>query len=61
MGNLAWAAGQAIAAAGSGALAQATVDAAPYLILVVVFALTLLALRPTGRARLNRLDFWLPG
>lgn len=35
MANLAWAAGQAVAAAGSGALAQATSDLVPYSLLAV--------------------------
>ena len=35
LGNLVWATGQAIAAAGSGALAEATSDLAPYLLLVL--------------------------
>jgi MFS family permease len=42
--NLAWAPGQSIGAAGSGALAQATSDAVPYLCLAGVCALTLAAL-----------------
>lgn len=46
--NLAWAGGQAIAAAGSGALAQATGDLVPYLLLAAVFAATLLAFRRPG-------------
>lgn len=39
--NLAWAAGQAIAAAGSGALAQATSDLVPYALLSAAFVATL--------------------
>jgi predicted MFS family arabinose efflux permease len=42
--NLAWAPGQAIGAAGGGALAHATRDAVPYLVLSAVCALTLAAL-----------------
>jgi MFS family permease len=42
--NLAWAPGQTIGAAGSGALAHATSDAVPYLALATVCALTLAAL-----------------
>jgi MFS family permease len=42
--NLAWAPGQAIGAAGGGALAQATSDTVPYLCLAGVCALTLVAL-----------------
>ena len=39
--NLTWAAGQAIAASGSGALAQATSDLVPYLLLSAACAVTL--------------------
>jgi hypothetical protein len=39
--NLTWAAGQAIAAAGSGALAEATSDAVPYLLLSLACLVTL--------------------
>jgi MFS family permease len=49
LSNLAWAGGQAIAAAGSGALAQATSDTVPYVILAAAFASTLLMLRWRGR------------
>ncbi len=42
--NLAWAPGQTLGAAGGGALAHATRDAVPYLVLAGVCALTLLAL-----------------
>jgi MFS family permease len=55
LGNLAWAAGQGVAAASSGALAEATVDAFPFALLAVVFGLTALALRPSGRRLLARL------
>src|SRR5580692_4199784 len=41
LGNLAWAAGQAIAAAGSGALAQATSDLVPYSLLAIACLMTL--------------------
>jgi MFS family permease len=41
LGNLAWAAGQAIAAAGSGALAQVTSDLVPYSLLAVACLVTL--------------------
>ena len=41
LGNLAWAAGQAIAAAGSGALAQATSDLVPYSLLAIACLVTL--------------------
>ena len=59
LANLAWAAGQAVAAASSGALAQATVDAFPFVLLAAAFALTALALRPSGRRLLAR--FGVPG
>jgi MFS family permease len=55
LANLAWAAGQGLAAASSGALAQATVDALPFVLLAAVFGLTALALRPSGRRLLARL------
>lgn len=44
--NIAWAPGQAIGAAGGGALAGATADALPYLVLAACCALTLVAIRP---------------
>jgi MFS family permease len=49
LGNLAWAAGQAIAASGSGALAQATSDLVPYSLLAAACLATLVLLR-IGRA-----------
>jgi MFS family permease len=45
LGNLAWAAGQAIAASGSGALAQATSDLVPYSLLAVACLATLALVR----------------
>jgi len=45
LGNLAWAAGQAIAAAGSGALAQATSDFVPYSLLAAACLATLVLVR----------------
>ena len=48
LGNLAWAGGQGLAAAASGALAQATVDAVPYLVLAATMAGTALVLRRRG-------------
>ncbi len=48
LGNLAWAAGQGVAAAAAGALAQATVDAVPYLLLATTMACTALVLRRSG-------------
>jgi predicted MFS family arabinose efflux permease len=41
LGNLAWAAGQAVAAAGGGALAQATSDLVPYSLLAAACLVTL--------------------
>jgi MFS family permease len=43
LGNLAWALGQAIAAAGSGALAQATSDRIPYFLMAGACFVTLIA------------------
>ena len=54
LANLAWAAGQAVAAASSGAIAQATVDAFPFLLLAGIFAVTAAAVRPAGRRLLAR-------
>ena len=58
--NLAWAPGQTIGAAGGGALAQATSDAVPYLLLSAVCVATLVLLRRARRtpgwARPKRLD-----
>jgi MFS family permease len=48
LGNLAWAGGQGIAAAASGALAQATIDAVPYLLMVMTMAGTVLVLWRRG-------------
>ena len=47
--NLAWAPGQTIGAAGGGALAQATSDAVPYLVLSGVCVATLVVLRRARR------------
>ena len=44
--NLAWAPGQAVGASGGGALARATSDAVPYLILSALCLLSLALLRP---------------
>jgi MFS family permease len=49
LGNLAWASGQAVAAAGSGALAQATSDLVPYSLLAAACVVTLGAVRLRGR------------
>jgi MFS family permease len=53
LGNLTWACGQAVAAAGSGAIAQATSDVVPYTLLAGACLATLITLRP-GRSRLVR-------
>jgi MFS family permease len=45
LGNLVWAAGQAVAASGSGALAQATSDLVPYSLLAAACLTTLLLVR----------------
>lgn len=49
--NLAWAPGQTLGAAGGGALAQATSDAVPYLLLSGVCAVTFVLLRRTRRTQ----------
>ena len=49
LGNLAWAAGQAAAASGSGALAQATSDLVPYSLLAAVCLMTLVFVRVRPR------------
>jgi len=51
MTNLAWAAGQAVAAAGSGALAQATSDIVPYSLLAAACLASLIFLWRGGRSR----------
>jgi MFS family permease len=48
--SLAWAPGQAIGAAGGGALSHATSDAVPYLILTAACVVTFAALRPRRRS-----------
>ena len=48
--NLAWAAGQSVAASASGALAQATSDLVPYALVAVACAATGIALRNSRRA-----------
>ena len=45
LGNLAWASGQTVAAAGSGALAQMTSDRVPYSLLVLACLATLVVVR----------------
>jgi MFS family permease len=47
--NLAWAAGQSVAAAASGALAEATSDLVPYTLLALACLGTLISLRGFGR------------
>jgi MFS family permease len=54
LGNLAWAAGQAVAAAGSGAIAEATSDIVPYSLLAGICMVTLIVLRPGRAARARR-------
>jgi MFS family permease len=55
LGNLAWAAGQAIAAAAAGAIAQATSDFVPYALLAAACLGTLAATGPAGRRAATRL------
>jgi MFS family permease len=47
LANLAWATGQTVASAGSGALAQATSDIVPYSLLAGAYLTTLLVLQPS--------------
>jgi MFS family permease len=56
--NLAWAAGQGIASAAGGAIAQATSDFVPYALLAATCLGTLLATQPVGRQLVAR---WLAG
>ena len=49
--NLAWAPGQALGAAGGGAVAKATADAVVYLVLAGLCALNLAALWRSRRSR----------
>jgi MFS family permease len=49
LGNLAWAAGQGVAAIGSGAIADATSDFVPYYLLAAICLVTFVALRPWTR------------
>jgi MFS family permease len=51
LSNLTWAAGQAISASGSGALAQATSDLVPYSLLAFACLATLATLAPRTRAK----------
>ena len=54
LGNLVWAGGQAIAAAGSGTLAQATSDLVPYLLLAAACLTTLILVRTRRQDRRDR-------
>jgi MFS family permease len=54
LGNLAWAAGQAISAAGGGAIAQATTDFVPYALLAATFVATLIGVGPARRLLMER-------
>jgi MFS family permease len=56
LGNLAWATGQAGAAAAGGAIAQATADIVPYALLAAACLGTLIALRPSRSRRIQRLS-----
>jgi MFS family permease len=51
LGNLAWATGQGVAAAGGGAIAQATSDFVPYALLAGACLATLVATQPVVRQR----------
>lgn len=55
MANLAWASGQGVAAASCGAIAQATSDSVPFLLLAAVFVGTLVAVQPQGRRLITRM------
>ena len=58
LANLAWATGQAVAAGVTGAIAQATSDLVPYVLLAVTCLATLLVVRPgPGRRLIARLVF----
>jgi MFS family permease len=59
--NLAWAAGQAIAASGSGALAQATSDLVPYALLAGACAASLAMVQPRVRQRIAAVVDTTPG
>jgi MFS family permease len=56
LANLAWASGQAVAASVSGAIAQATSDLVPYILLAATCLGTLLVVRPgPGRRMITRI------
>jgi MFS family permease len=61
LGNLAWAAGQGIASAAGGVIAQATTDFVPYALLAATCLVTLLATRPAPRRLITRLLAGQPG
>jgi MFS family permease len=54
LSNLGWAAGQGIASAAGGAIAQATSDFVPYALLAATCLATLLATQPAGRQVIGR-------
>jgi MFS family permease len=54
LGNLAWATGQAGAAAAGGAIAQATADVVPYALLAAACLAALITLRPSRYRRVPR-------
>jgi MFS family permease len=56
LGNLAWASGQAGAAAAGGAIAQATADIVPYALLAAACLATLITLWPGRSHRVQRLS-----
>jgi MFS family permease len=60
LGNLAWAAGQAGAAAAGGAIAQATSDFVPYALLAAACLATLIILRPSRYRRVRHPSGDLP-
>jgi hypothetical protein len=55
LGNLGWAAGQGIAAAASGAIAQVTTDFVPYALLAAICLATLAATGPAGQRLARRM------
>jgi MFS family permease len=55
LGNLAWAAGQGVAAAAGGAIAEATTDFVPYALLAAICLATLVATRPAGQRLARRM------
>jgi MFS family permease len=54
LGNLAWAGGQAVAAVASGAIAEATSDVVPFVLLAAICLATLIAVRPGGQRAAQR-------